>query len=345
MNSHMSRGFAKAAKEASLLQAAHNRSFEIVLQDVLRPRSKEKRPDELHHYTTGGGLHGILTSLVILASECRFLNDPDDSRYVFSLLKDKEFDSEPSLRTVAEAARQAIKERDGHYEPSGRIYVASFSEAGDDLGQWRAYAADGHGYAICFDATRLETLANSYFCRVVYDRPSQLLLVKTLVRRHVKLVDELEAAGMTKAAAVRGVGEALAIQLERVGPLLKHEAFAHEREWRLFVYSHPDATTAPEFIETRVRGQLVVPYLKLPFRSTADAGHAPLLSIRVGPAQDRRGVTSAVQLLRNLGYFSATPLTLKPSLGFFPARVDPGEGPPQPPYVYHSKIPYRSGGA
>jgi hypothetical protein len=41
-------------------------------------------------------------------------------------------------------------------EDVAHYFVCSFSEAGDDLGQWRAYADNGRGYALGFDAHLLE---------------------------------------------------------------------------------------------------------------------------------------------------------------------------------------------
>ena len=41
-------------------------------------------------------------------------------------------------------------------ESTACYFVCCFSEDGDDLGQWRAYAADGQGYALGFDRQELE---------------------------------------------------------------------------------------------------------------------------------------------------------------------------------------------
>jgi hypothetical protein len=41
-------------------------------------------------------------------------------------------------------------------QKSGHYFMCSFSSCGDDLGQWRAYADKGRGYALGFDAKALE---------------------------------------------------------------------------------------------------------------------------------------------------------------------------------------------
>ena len=44
----------------------------------------------------------------------------------------------------------------GAEEGVAHYFVCSFSSNGDHLGQWRAYAANGRGYAVGFDGQKLE---------------------------------------------------------------------------------------------------------------------------------------------------------------------------------------------
>lgn len=55
-----------------------------------------------------------------------------------------------SPRVCERFLRRVGPERSGHY------FICSFSSCGDDLGQWRAYADNGRGYALGFDGRVLE---------------------------------------------------------------------------------------------------------------------------------------------------------------------------------------------
>jgi hypothetical protein len=48
---------------------------------------------------------------------------------------------------------------DGGIEAAAHFFVSCFSAAGDDLGQWRAFADNGRGFALGFDA---ELLADAF---------------------------------------------------------------------------------------------------------------------------------------------------------------------------------------
>lgn len=59
--------------------------------------------------------------------------------------------------------------------------ICCFSRDGDVLSQWRAYAQDGKGYAIGFDATELSNLP-ARSLRIVYEKNAQLDYIKNWIR-------------------------------------------------------------------------------------------------------------------------------------------------------------------
>lgn len=139
------------------------------------------------HYTTAEGLHGILTSQQLWATNFSYLNDDEELKGFFSRklpmlvqmgveegLKQlrtrlrgddvREFDQEREgmLKTIVEALSNAIATTTLRLD----IYVASFSFINADrpgdaedglLSQWRGYGQDG-GYAIAFDTEGIHTL-------------------------------------------------------------------------------------------------------------------------------------------------------------------------------------------
>lgn len=141
---------------------------------------------ELFHYTTLGGLHGILTSQQLWATHASYLNDIEEINGFF----DRKFS-----RLLDRCVRDAIKQRAGSpgelrlIEQCGgeeaviaelmrdlprvfkdftlgfnQPYIASFCTAVNDrirqdglLSQWRGYGGDG-GYAIVFDTAKLQQM-------------------------------------------------------------------------------------------------------------------------------------------------------------------------------------------
>lgn len=148
----------------------------------MAPLAEEK--PLLYHYTTGGGLLGIIESQQIHATSIAYLNDEEEhigyfQRRLPALLDEAIADvlrSWPPIPTAGAALSDAeMKQKAAEFAKTMQSrmlelslemddpYVASFSTPpGLDpedglLSQWRAYGSDG-GYAIVFDTAGIERL-------------------------------------------------------------------------------------------------------------------------------------------------------------------------------------------
>jgi hypothetical protein len=150
---------------------------------------------ELYHYTTAVGLHGIITSQYLRATNISFLNDSEERTHYLTKRGPLIFE-----RAVRNAFDELVKSTEylgridkyGGYEKAivdtkngilaGLDKVASFDEpyvvsfCGTKepriaqhglLSQWRAYGADG-GYAIVFDSAKFDALLNEEFEKYLY---------------------------------------------------------------------------------------------------------------------------------------------------------------------------------
>ncbi|HXM20831.1 MAG TPA: DUF2971 domain-containing protein [Terriglobales bacterium] len=112
-------------------------------------------PGTVHHYTDDVGLSGILETGKLRLSNLFKLNDPSELRHGLSIASD-------ILKTRALREPLAKLSADFHsyleteLQSTGHYFVCSFSSDGNDLGQWRAYADNGRGYALGFDLKALE---------------------------------------------------------------------------------------------------------------------------------------------------------------------------------------------
>ena len=145
------------------------------------PKVSEAHP-HLYHYTTGAGLHGIVESRALWATNVFFLND--SSEYVGFVERRLPLLIEQGIRAQvvaswggrapdptrefevalgAEVAR--LQQVFGDFLAKiGTHYIASFCSASTPdatadglLSQWRAYGPDG-GYALVFDTAAMESL-------------------------------------------------------------------------------------------------------------------------------------------------------------------------------------------
>jgi hypothetical protein len=129
-----------------------------ILQAFIDTVEARQPPPRLYHYTNDAGLSGIIESGQLWFTDIFALNDPSELRHGLSIaidvLKSRATAARPEIATFA-----SILERfdlDAGIEAAGHFFICCFSGNGDDLGQWRAYANNGQGFALKFDTSSLE---------------------------------------------------------------------------------------------------------------------------------------------------------------------------------------------
>jgi hypothetical protein len=188
------------------------------------------------------------------------------------------------------------------------FYIASFSRARDDLGQWRAYADNGRGFAIGF-APYLFT------CGGPPDGPS---LARGAVSYKSGEVDALYMLPIMAATQIfvseattnrdliidKTIGIPFIEELVRaLIPMFiwrtvttKHPAYEHEREVRLVILAA--ATKLSGYVKTRCRGNETVPYIPQPW-SLRESGN--VVEIIIGPAGPPGAERTLREFLGSLG--------------------------------------------
>jgi hypothetical protein len=107
-------------------------------------------PPILYHYTNDIGLRGVLETGTLWLTDMFNLNDPSELSHGIShlvgILNSNAVDGPFEAKNFAQRFDQYLKH--GGQRRFAHYFVGSFTEAGDDLGQWRAYADNGRGYAL-----------------------------------------------------------------------------------------------------------------------------------------------------------------------------------------------------
>jgi len=260
----------------------------IVMHTVLNDLYDVKSSRTLYHYTSIDGLQGIVESRSIWATEIRYLSD---AKEVFQsldiLLSVIRAEYESSDATKREFLRQFevwLRDRlvNGHL-----VFVASLSEQGNLLSQWRAYSPIGKGVSLGFDPQYIRKIAQQQgynLGKCVYDRQLQQRVIQEIFRQ---IEEEAASNGPENdigkchpSNSYYGIFEKFEDDLLMCAALLKHPAFSEEREWR--VVSSVVKRYAPSDIQYREGRSCLVPYRKLSlFQKEAD--QMKLKEVFVGP--------------------------------------------------------------
>ena len=115
-------------------------------------------PRTIYHYTRKAGLKGILKSGTLWLTDIWGQNDPSELKHGFchavKILNRHAAEGSAELKKFAQGFERLLMGNRVHN--AGHFFISCLSVAGDDLGQWRAYAEDGRGYALAFDTSLLE---------------------------------------------------------------------------------------------------------------------------------------------------------------------------------------------
>ncbi|MCE9550944.1 MAG: DUF2971 domain-containing protein [Betaproteobacteria bacterium] len=261
----------------------------------------------LYHYTDEGGLEGIMRSEELWLTSVQHLNDPTELRYGLGLaIEELDQVAKGQYETIQLMCRILRDVLINQVNLAFDFFVCCLSRDGDDLGQWRGYGDDGRGFSIGMnrrlfevnrgdwpEAHRKPTVAN-----VVYDREIARQRQKKIVTRAIETVRRcLDARQVTNFVEEKVFYKAMSVKLSRAiifnAITCKHPAYKNEAETRLILPL--DIRSANPMIETRVRGAVVVPYvrIKLPIRTNID-------SVVVGPAALIETKTAVTRLLESL---------------------------------------------
>jgi hypothetical protein len=325
------------------------------MEEQKREETKSQpEPKLLYHYTTQEGLLGILGIGKIWATHIRYLNDTSEGRIFTKLLRDElsqrsqdelnqraaTGSEEPPSRLMMLAQLMGLSVdhpecqiQCAHKEvldlglnafswiAAQDTFVASFSEQGDLLSQWRAYSGETGGYSVGFTRSYLKSVGGHFLesrRESFYDDSNPLVACRycdkqeeeSLKRKIEQIVDSyVTEADQVKWQTIPEIMEGLttlgAIAKRHFFPLgkrraiTKDQAFREEAEWRLVFQLERTGTTnsEPEFRPGR---SMPVPYFKVDLTWESQALEIP--EIIVGPCPHPCEAANSVQrLLRKEG--------------------------------------------
>ena len=223
--------------------------------------------EEIMHYTSASGLHGIVTTKTLWVSHTSFLNDTEEvvgfyDRVLPGILEPpvkRYFKDVENPTQLAEAGRLLGEDVVSHYlekivnkckEAELRAqdhYVISFCTTNETwiskhglLSQWRGYGLDG-GYAIVFDSAGLESLLTKE-AKIYYEENLMWANTQYHMSEILKISDEQVLD------LIKNLQKSVSIYLRTGDPekfdfnsasqlatICKHRGFEEEKEVRIVV--------------------------------------------------------------------------------------------------------------
>lgn len=266
-----------------------------ILESLFQRVKTESPPQTLFHYTNDTGLHGILESGKLRLSNIFSLNDPSEISHGLShaitILNEDVSNGTPQSKDFADKFARFCK--DG-LSNSAYFFVCSFSTNDHDLGQWRAYADNGRGYALEFEANPLAASFASldggadghrnHTFHMRYNDDEIKEIHRQLIAPCIPLISlpsERPCNGLSTNDYLRTLGAVLSMYALETALYFKHEAYEKESEFRfLELFGRHEK---PE-VKWRARSNELVAYRDFNWRGIQ---HGVLKRIIIGPAANR----------------------------------------------------------
>lgn len=286
-----------------------------------------RNPRVVYHYTSADGLFGIIDKGVVWASDTRFMNDSEELRMAMRAMTHR-VESRLGKVTIREN-RKAIESAVGMVIQSGfSAYVASFSEAGNMLSQWRAYAPRD-GVSIGFLASALCSVPGFRFARCEYIDDTDF--IRSPVRKGLRHIARDIDVCVSRLARLRGRPGGRQAGGDTTGNLryqhkltlvnrilhhaiwLKHRGFKEEREWRLArydpAYYFPE-DPPPEFRPALRKGAMgLTPFLSARLPEKFRGRPLGLAEVILGPSINGQASAFAVGDMLHSRFGGGVPTT------------------------------------
>ncbi len=251
-------------------------------------------PNCLSHYTTLTGFLGIFEKKELWFSNISFLNDKQELLY--------------GIEKSAEVIEKMLGE-DGYglwipvlkrvvarfeNENVAGAFVGCFCEKDNLLSQWRGYAGADQGISIVFKTAALQAIlepTGAEMFPVEYGPKAtkgsiRAALFEDLTTNQPPLFDD---------PRFYEIDHVLFDKIVLLSPRFKHSGFREEKEWRFVIQKH--RVIGQPFY--RVRGNVLLPYLKIALPTDADNFYKIIDHIRVGPGADAELTEKSINMYLN----------------------------------------------
>ncbi len=272
------------------------------LHSFLDPINASEPPDIIYHYTNADGLRGILETGRLWLSDIFTLNDPSELEHgvllATSILRKNAANGSEESKEFARFFENFFKSETNMRRAN--YFICSFSSRGNDLAQWRSYANNGRGYALGFDAKRLQKAFETHGCDIPVPAKAQKVpgtfpitySDHKLAKIHSRIINLIPFPLPSNPSDMAKLLSILVARVLTASLHFKHEAYRNEKEYR-FLELH--GVMRPSQVSLRTRPDALIRYREFDWKKRA---RGSLTTIIVGPAADEKGLQFAQDCVR-----------------------------------------------
>lgn len=200
----------------------------------------------IYHYCDPAAFLNIIQSKKLWLSNLMSMSDYAERVWAEKIIKEELSALEDNF------SPEIIQEFDSQYRVEKfSPFICCFSTDGDILSQWRAYADDGHGFAIGFDSTAIscsKDLPMKAYTKetalslhpVEYEKEKQRKIIRSLIKTALlRIRTSQETSGKSpnqiseKQMHSMAAGSMAMLNLTGFSVIAKNPAFSEEKEYRL----------------------------------------------------------------------------------------------------------------
>lgn len=276
-------------EEAPESEYAHNPTQKYKDDPELRPLS-----GPLHHYSSLDALLSIVKTKALWATNVHYLNDASESELGLDLMREIASEARKTAEGIdAEFLTFFLEWLDSRMFESASVYVLCFSEAHNQLSQWRGYTAHGRGICLSIDSTllvkRMQALGWTFQpCR--YNKTSQLTWAESILSRLRREAASNRPKIKNKIDRFDAVINSSLSDLLQVAATIKNGAFSEEREVR---FISPMISIADQRVSYRAGRTTLIPYIE--FYLAEEDDDFAIHEIMVGPSPTQHLTRTAIE--------------------------------------------------
>lgn len=284
---------------------------------MLMTRLFEPKHDEiLYHYCSAPTFRAIVETGQLRFSDINMLNDAEEMRWGYGVFEEaagnmlRLAEKNPKLKALDRNFLDKVDEIIAPMQFFVQPFVSCFSRAPDLLSQWRAYADDGRGFALGFNAQAMKQMPATLLA-VEYDRAQQVQ----------EMMAALGACFLENEDDGRKFGAKFKESCQLIGSFMagfKNPGFEEEKEVRSIHLVQViieeklmklvdeggfrgEAEVKGEEVRFRVCDGALIAYLDIPFKQGFTG--QPITEVILGP-KNPNGPGNVLYLLGQYGYES-----------------------------------------
>lgn len=268
-------------------------SAEAMVTDFYGSKEIDETPNQLFHYTDDVGMRSILESGNLWMTDVFSMNDPSEIYYGISYAA-SEIEKAANISKNYYYQLFASRFLNVYSDNLHRIFhmfVTSFSNSGEKLDQWRAYADDGRGYALVFDGASLDAgfIANNKThnstTKIDYESKNLAKIQDPILNLYMPIIGKLSKSKLNPIQVnkiLQKISVNLSFSLLQSGLFFKHEAYANEEEFR-FCQLHA-FNQKPANLKVRYQPHRTIKYVEFDWKMAVPQS---LRKIIIGPSANK----------------------------------------------------------